>query len=249
MEPKKSKILGGTDMKVTVINGNSHHGNTWHCKEIFIQELSKKNNLDITEFTLPKDMPHFCNGCFSCFYNGEDTCPHAANVAPIANALTEADLIIFTTPVYAMDISGQLKVLLDHLCFMWLSHRPNPKMFDKIALTISTTAGAGLGHTAKTLNNSLTFWGVKKIYNYKNPIAAMKWSDVSEKKQAKIAMKMTALAKKVSNAVNNVHSIHSPIFRSFMFFMMKGMMKKNTWNLRDKEHWVNEGWLSGSKPF
>jgi len=56
-----------------------------------------------------------------------------------------------------------MKALPDHLCFMWMSHRPHPAMFSKVGLTISTTAGAGLSHTAKTLRNSLTFWDVRRI--------------------------------------------------------------------------------------
>lgn len=236
-------------MKVTVINGNARHGSTWNCTKILLEWISKYETIDITDFTLPKDMPHFCNGCFSCFNNGENTCPHSSSISPIVTSLTEADLIVITSPVYALDVSGQLKALLDHLCFMWISHRPNPKLFNKIGLTITTTAGAGLGHTTKTIKNSLKFWGVKKIYSFKNPVAAMKWSDVSEKKQEIIQKEMAKLAKRIIKDVKNINSVPRPIFRSFMFFLMKGMMKKNTWNPHDRKHWEDHGWLSGSKPF
>lgn len=236
-------------MKVTIINGNSRHGSTWNCMKLFIQELSKHETVEITEFTLPKDMPHFCNGCFSCFYNGENTCPHSLYVNPIVTSLIEADLILITSPVYAMDVSGQLKALLDHLCFMWLSHRPNPKMFNKIGLSITTTAGAGLGHTTKTIKNSFKFWGIKKVFSFKNPVSAIKWSDVPPQKQAIIQNEMAKLARKIVKAAKNIDSLPKPIFRSFMFLLMKGMMKKNTWNPNDRKHWENQGWLSGGKPF
>jgi multimeric flavodoxin WrbA len=100
---------------------------------------------------------------------------------PIVDAVTQSDLVILTSPVYGFDVSGQMKALIDHLCFMWMSHRPNPMMFNKIGLTVATTAGAGLGHTAKTMKNSLTYWGVKKVFSYNNRVSAMKWGDVSEK--------------------------------------------------------------------
>ena len=108
-------------MKITIINGNQRHGSTWNCRELFLRELSRHEDLKIKEFTLPKDLPLFCAGCFSCFSNGEQTCPHSESVSPIVAALEEADLVIFTSPVYAMDVSGPMKSLLDHLCFMWMS--------------------------------------------------------------------------------------------------------------------------------
>lgn len=130
-------------MKITVINGNMRHGSTWHCKELFLKELAKNHQNGVVEFALPLDMPHFCTGCFGCITRGENTCPHATSVQPIAKAILDADLLVFTSSVYGMDVTGQMKTLLDHLCYQWMSHRPNASMFDKIALTITTTAGVG----------------------------------------------------------------------------------------------------------
>ncbi|MDF2686234.1 MAG: putative NADPH-dependent reductase [Clostridia bacterium] len=236
-------------MKITIINGNSRHGSTWHCRDLFLQEFARYGKVETKEFTLPKDMPHFCNGCFSCFFNGEDTCPHASSVTPIVEAMLDADLIILTSSVYAFDVTGQMKALLDHLCFMWASHRPNPIMFNKVGLTITTTAGAGLGHTTKTMKNSLTFWGIKRIFTFKNAVSAMKWADISEKKSIELKKQTAKMAKRIYNTVNNINKLPAPFFFKFFFGLMKGMMKNNTWNPRDKNHWESQGWLSGSKPF
>jgi multimeric flavodoxin WrbA len=234
-------------MKITVINGNMRQGSTWHSMNAVIGALQGKN--EVTEFYLPKDMPHFCNGCFSCITKGAETCPHAAAVVPIVKALLEADLIILTSPVYAMDVSGQMKTLLDHLCYLWMSHRPDARMFDKISLVVSTTAGAGLGHTIKTLKNSLKFWGVKKIYTLKNPVGAMKWNEVKETTQKKIAASAEKLARQIEKSAGSIKKLPNPLFRTFFFKIMTGMMKKNEWNLTDRAHWENNGWLSGAKPF
>jgi len=81
-------------MKITVINGNMRHGSTWNCVHLILDEIQKHDETDVTEFFLPRDMPHFCNGCFSCIYNGEDKCPHREAIRPITDALLSADLII-----------------------------------------------------------------------------------------------------------------------------------------------------------
>jgi multimeric flavodoxin WrbA len=236
-------------MKITVINGNARHGSTWHSMDTLVKELAKYDETHLTEFFLPRDMPHFCNGCFSCLMRGEASCPHASSVTPIVSAMLDADVIILTSPVYAMDVSGQMKALLDHLCFMWMSHRPNPEMFLKIGITITTTAGAGLGHTAKTLQNSLKFWGVKKIFSAKYPVAAMKWDEISDKKKVQIKKAASVMAKKIAKDVRNKEKLPNPLFRSIFFKMMVGMMKKNTWNPTDRQHWQDQGWLNETNPF
>lgn len=236
-------------MKITVINGTARHGSTWNCMDALRQALSAYEEPELTEFFLPKDMPHFCSGCFSCFLNGEETCPHAASVVPIADAILQADVVILTSPVYGMDISGQLKALLDHLCFMWMSHRPDARMFHKVGVVISTAAGAGLGHTAKTMKYSLKFWGVKKIYSFQNSVGAMKWDDVSLRKQDQIRKDAAVLAKRIAKSAKHIDTLPNPIFRSFFFWMMTGMMRKNTWNPRDRNYWESQGWLTGRKPF
>lgn len=236
-------------MKITVINGNARHGSTWNCKEMFCKELARYEELEITEFVMPKDTPSLCVGCFNCFFKGEQNCPHSGQVSPVVTALETADLIIMTTPVYAMDVSGGLKVLLDHLCFMWMSHRPNPKMFHKTALTIVTTAGAGMKHTTKTMKNSLSFWGVKKIFSYQKAVSAMRWEDVKPDKKQQIEKVIAKQAKKIYQTVHNIEKTQYPLVRGFLFKMMAAMQKGNNWNLVDRKHWEEKGWLSGAKPY
>ena len=236
-------------MKITVVNGSMRHGSTWNCMNAVVAELKKLGDAQVTEFFLPRDMPHFCAGCFSCFLRGEDACPHAESVQPIARAIAECDIVILTSPVYALDVSGAMKALLDHLCYQWMSHRPDARMFHKIGLTVSTTAGAGLKHTTKTLANSLNFWGVKRVYSMKTPVAAMKWAEVKPEKRAKIDLRAKKLARKIARDVSREPSIRFSPFRGFLFHLMAGMQKKNDWNPTDRNHWANQGWLEGKKPF
>jgi len=236
-------------LKITIINGVQHPGSTWHCQDLLVKNISSQVETQVTEFYLPRDMPHFCRGCFSCFLQGEETCPHAQVVLPIVSALEEADLVILTSPVYGLDVSGQLKALLDHLCFMWLSHRPNPKMFNTVGISFTTTAGAGLFHTTKTMQNSLKYWGVKKRFASRQAVAALKWDEISDKKRVQIEKNMEKLAQKTVSAVENIEHSHSPLFRTVMFKLMKKMMKGNGWNPKDREFWEANGWLSGGKPF
>lgn len=236
-------------MKIALIHGIGHQGSTWHYADLICQELDKLGSVEKTEFYLPRDMPHFCTGCYNCFYQGEESCPHRDSVKPIAEAMMDADLIVLTSPVYGMDVTGQMKALLDHLCYLWMSHRPDPAMFRKVGLIVSTTAGAGLGHTAKTMKNSMKFWGVKKIWISSANVAAMGWQDVSKDKKSKIEQEAEVAAHRIYKSVQNIERIPNPVFRSIFFRMMVGMEKKNDWNPKDRNHWEEKDWLSGKRPF
>ncbi len=235
-------------MKVTAVYGNLRKGCTWHATDMFLKQLQTHGPVEVTEFFLPKDMPHFCTGCFSCFFKGEDTCPHADSLQPIAKALLEADLIILSSPVYGLDVTGQMKALLDHLCYQWISHRPNPRMFHKMGLVVTTTAGAGLNHTAKTMHNSLKFWGVRRIFKFQKAVAATKWAEIPDKKRAHMEKKAAKLANRVAATMQNMDHLPMPLFQKIMFLLMRGMMRKNAWNPYDKIHWEAQGWLKGSMP-
>jgi multimeric flavodoxin WrbA len=230
-------------MKVVAIYGNTRQGNTYHAAQLVLDGLKKYGTLECREVFLPLDLPHFCHGCFSCFMKGEQTCPHAQFVSPIVAAMTEADLILLASPSYGLDVSGAMKAFIDHLCFMWISHRPNPAMLNKAGLSVVTTAGAGLRHSTKTLRNSLRFWGVKRIFSFKKAVAAAKWSDVSDKKKKQMTKKANVLAGKIVKSVSRIHRLPPPVFRSIMFKMMAGAMKKNAWSPVDRAHWVTQGWV------
>ena len=236
-------------MNVAIVNGNARHGSTWHCKELFLEELRKFTDITPFEFTLPRDMPHFCVGCFNCFFKGEQSCPHAKYMQPIVEALTWADIIVLTSPAYVFDVSGQMKAFLDHLGYMWMVHRPHPSMFRKIGVTITTTAGAGLSRTAGTMKNSLRFWGTRRVLSFKSAVAASSWDEVKEKKRVKIRRRMRALAEDAIKSLRRVDKLPVHPIQRGMFFAIRSMMRKGGFNSRDMEYWKGQGWLKGKSPF
>lgn len=230
-------------MKITVINGNMRKESNYNCQKLIVDNISKYRKTEVAEFFMPKDCPELCRGCFACILTGEKNCPDYKKINIILETILNSDVVILASPVYAMDVSGGLKSFLDHLCFMWLVHRPNPLMFNKIGVTVSTAAGGGTGHTTKTMRYSLNFWGVKRIFSFKKNVAAAKWRDVSAKNKEKINKNAIKIANKIIKAYDNIEKIHKPMFRKFFFFIMKGMMKKNDYNLYDRNYWIEKGWI------
>ena len=199
---------------------------------------------EIREFFFPKDLDHFCAGCYQCI---EDVtaCPYYDEKKIIIDAIDEADILIATTPTYCLHVSAPLKSFIDLTFDMWMSHRPIQSMFQKKAVIVSTAAGSGAKKAIKDVKDALFYMGVPKIYKYGLAVQAMNWNQVPEKKKAKIEKDTLALAKKLNDKKTPVG-----IKTRFMFMMM-GKMQKKGWNSSPVEtaYWKENGWLDGKKPW
>lgn len=239
-------------INVVVIYSNARKESTYSSVQIFKNTISKKFNIIFKEFFLPADMPHLCLGCFSCFQNGENTCPHSKSVQPIVNAILEADGLIISSPVYSCDASCSIKSLFDHMCYLWISHRPKENMFNKVVMVVSTTAGIGIKSSIKTLKKSPRYWGAKRIYSYGITIRACQWCDVSSKLKTKITRDLTNKSKKFTKAITHIDSLKSPLYTRFLFSVIGKMIANYDPNgllHKDMEYWNEKGWFGKTRPF
>ena len=230
-------------MKIVVINGQNHHGSTWKIGNILVDKISGDNV--IKEFFLPRDLNHFCCGCYSCV-EARDKCPYWADKEPIMNAMLEAELLIFTSPNYCMMPSAPMKAFLDFFFTNWMIHKPYKEMFLKKAVVISSTAGKGAKKTCSLIANNLTNWGIPKVMKYGIAVNAMNWEMVPEKKKAKIEKDMNKLARKISRDKHVRIGI-----KTRLLFKFCALMQKADWGASksEKQYWIEQGWLSGSKPW
>ncbi len=237
-------------MKICIINGSPRKGNTYKATQIFKARLENKEKIEFTEFFLPRDLPHFCCGCYNCFERSEDKCPHARYTLPMEQAMKEADAIIITSPVYVLAESGAVKAFLDHYGYMYLPHRPMEEMFSKVGMVISTTAGAGTALTIKTISKSLSYWGVKRVFKCGLRLLDKNWEDMKPKKQRKFEEKLFKKADKFYKAVREKDKLHTRIHTRFVFMMIKKMLSGCEDTHTDKKYWINKGWVNGqNKPF
>jgi multimeric flavodoxin WrbA len=232
-------------MNITVIYGQGHKGNTWTLTSLFLERL-KTAGADVEEFFLPADAPGYCVGCLNCIMRDENTCPHASTMQPITASLDKADLIVVASPCYVWGMTGQLKTFLDHYGYRFMAHRPEPSMFQKQALVLSTAAGAGAGKTTKAIAFNLFMWGVARIYKYGVVLNAGDYADMPDKKKQKIERRVELITWKI---LNNSSCVRVGFKTRFMFTMMRANQKRNDWNEADRDYWEARGWLGGKKPY
>ncbi|MCX7614640.1 MAG: NAD(P)H-dependent oxidoreductase [Clostridiales bacterium] len=232
-------------MKITVIYATQRKSksSTYNIAQQFIRKLSDADT--VTEIFLPKDMPNFCIGCWNCFTDFKK-CPDYGYLEPIVKSMIEADLLIFTAPVYVYHVPGQLKAFLDHFGYQWMAHQPRKEMFSKQALLISTAAGAGTRSTLKDLTDSLTFWGISRIYTFGRNVHGSDWDTVDNKKKLKFQNEIDKLSVKIKAQSINV----KPSLKiKALFYAMRFMHKKFKFNPADVRHWEAQGWLEKERPW
>lgn len=239
-------------MNVVVINGTENKGCTYQMKQIFLSELGRGHEL--REFYLPVDCPVFCTGCKACFHKDIRVCPHSTYTLPIWQAISEADLIVFTSPTYAFHATGQIKTLLDHFCTKWMAHSPERILFSKQAVIITNAIGAGMKSTAKDIRDSLDYWGVARIYGVCQALFDTQWDRVSDKRKETIRKQCKSICRRIKKRAGRV----TPSLKTKFLFNVMGIaqrmihrsqLKARYPETQDHRHWRENGWLDGTRPW
>lgn len=230
-------------MKIVMLNGQNHKGSTYHIGRMIADKIEGEN--EIKEFFFPKDLNHFCVGCYKCIED-DKACPFYEEKKTIIDSIDEADALIITTPTYCMHMSAPLKSFFELTFDLWMAHRPMESMFKKKAVIVSTASGTGTKSAMKDVEDCLFYLGVPKIYKFGMSVQAMSWDGVAADKKVKINKTTDKLAKKLSDS----SSVSVGIKTRFMFWMM-GMMQKKGWNSSpiETDYWKEKGWLDGKKPW
>lgn len=143
-------------MKILAIIGSPRRGNSYKVAQAVEQEMKRLgkdvefNYLFLREVNLEP-----CRGCGLCLTKGDNYCPVLDSRPDIEKQMTEADGIIFASPVYVMNVSGLMKNFIDR--FAYICHRP--RFFGKYALLVSTTGALGLNQALNAMRWPVMVWG------------------------------------------------------------------------------------------
>lgn len=90
-------------MKILIINGSAHRGNTWKLVEQAKNCLvESQKEIEFDEVHLIDEGLPFCIGCSNCFRVGHEKCPHYNVIGKIIEKIETADGIIIATTTYNM---------------------------------------------------------------------------------------------------------------------------------------------------
>jgi len=116
--------------KVVIFNGSPRkNGYTSKLLEQVVKG-AKSKGAEVMEFDLNDPGIRGCQGCFYC--RTHDGCAVNDYLQPMYKAITEADAIVFGSPIYYYKITGQAKVWLDRTFPMlgdnWAPRHPGKKL-------------------------------------------------------------------------------------------------------------------------
>lgn len=97
--------------KVLILTTSLRHGsNSGALAEQFARGAAEAGHSVEAVSLREKDL-QFCRGCLACQDTGK--CVIRDDVAPLLEQVRTADVLVFATPIYFYEMSGQMKVLLD----------------------------------------------------------------------------------------------------------------------------------------
>lgn len=231
-------------MKVAVFHGSPRKGNTYFATQIFMDELSKCSDVSFTEFYLPDALPAFCTGCTLCFSGLIEKCPNYQYVAPILDAIINADALIFATPHYgACSMPGAMKSLFDHIDFLVLNVSPLEDMFAKKAFIITT--GAGSAAAINPIKNYLKHCGVNRVYSRGFRLLTNKWSEMPKAKQARYENLLRRLAQKFYKVKKGRPYLYAIFYFHIVKFIMKKFVGEGNYPF---DNWKEKGYFK-RRPF
>lgn len=97
--------------KVLIISTSLRNNSNSHAlAESFAKGALETGN-EVEIITLQDKEIKFCKGCLSCVKTGR--CVIKDDAPVITQKMHDADVIVFSTPIYYYEMSGQMKTLLD----------------------------------------------------------------------------------------------------------------------------------------
>jgi multimeric flavodoxin WrbA len=226
-------------LKILIIHGSPHKGQTFEVTMDFLKELGNRIEIEVRHIFLFQERLELCRGCGTCITLGEDRCPSKDGLLQIHAMIQDADTVIITTPIYALQVSVLVKNLLERSAY--IMHRPC--YFGKWFMSISTQAYSGDKDVAKYLANAMHFCGFNIIPGLRLTVAPGDRTTAQKKK----------FKKKINTAVKQFQAIEKkdkfpvPTWKELMMFRFRrsAITSKSYMDVfpRDVEYFRENDWL------
>lgn len=126
-------------MNICVLFGSPHKkGNTAALVDKYLSAQSDSSVLK--RFDVVKMEIHPCMGCMACKKTGKG-CIQRDDMDEIYPAITEADVIVFASPMYWWNVSGSLKNVIDRIFALPFNRKTGLSVLEGKKLQMIITSG------------------------------------------------------------------------------------------------------------
>ncbi|NHI92326.1 MAG: flavodoxin family protein [Candidatus Lokiarchaeota archaeon] len=219
-------------LKILIIHGSPQKRQTYEATMEFLKELGNQIETEVKHVFLLQEHLELCRGCATCITHGEDRCSFKDGLKEIHTSMQDADVVIITTPIYALQVTALVKNFLERSSY--ILHRPC--FFGKWFMSISTQAYSGDKEVAQYLANVMHLCGFNIIPSLRITI--------EQKKE---------ISKKIRAAVNHFQAIERktgfphPTWKDFMMFRVRrSVMNSKSYEDKfpcDVEYFREKNWF------
>lgn len=235
-------------MNVLVILGSPRKKDSYLiCKELEKEILKYDSTINFEYLQLSESNIAECKGCSLCFQRSELLCPCKEDDIPfILKKMKKSDAIIISSPVYAYQVTGQMKKFIDRMSYLF--HRQ--ELCGKPVILVVTTDGGGSKQVYKYLKMTVSGWAMDLIDNIqiispmyfenREPQGAFGYNKYTyQKGQKKIRSISQKLFEKMSQHKKKVPSFYD-------IFMFNCLRSKIYISNTDRMYWKEKGWIESS---
>lgn len=97
--------------KIVIVSSSLRYGSNSEILAKEVERGAKEQGNEVTFISLKDKSLSFCHGCLACQKTGH--CVIKDDMAGLLPLIAKADAIVFATPIYYYEMSGQLKTFLD----------------------------------------------------------------------------------------------------------------------------------------
>ncbi|MCY6959895.1 flavodoxin family protein [Clostridium brassicae] len=234
-------------MNILILMGSPRKKDGYSVCKLIENKINERNQRNQTKFEyvyLKSLNIEDCRGCSLCFHKGENYCPIEDDLKTIKQKLINADGIIFVSPVYACQITGSFKRMIER--FSYLFHRP--ELVGKPALTIVTTAGGGQKAVTKYLKMTACGWGCNLTGSIEiiSPMFFKEDGNNRLFKKKYFDKKYKNIEKLTTNFYETIQSKRLPVPGFYEIYMFNGLRSKTYTSMLDYKYWDSKGWLDST---
>jgi multimeric flavodoxin WrbA len=213
-----------TIMKILAISGSPQRDSSYILLNNIKKYFADNGYHDFKILELSKIKLKTCIKCSACVSKGENHCPNKDMRDTIINKMKQADVIIFSSPVFAVAEASLMKNFINRLGYF--GHRPY--FFDKYAMVITSGSGFGVKETNEHMKKVFTAYGFNVVSDFQ--VNSGLWL-LSKKEKEIIENKAIKAAGKLIESINRGNKNPPNLNQVVVFRIFKSISESNRDNM------------------
>lgn len=226
--------------KITVYIGSRQgkNSNTYKFTEKILKLTQRKmKSIKYEIITSDQLVINPCTGCKTCFLNGECISDKYDDMGILREKLINSDFVIFASPVYAHNISGDSKIFFDRTSY-WMHLM---RLHGKGSIVLSTTDTNGQTKAIDYMSYIMHHFGTKLVAKYNCSIAYPSQFFNEEWMNNTTELLSDQIIKTLNNPIESDNNLES-VFKHLKNLMYK--YQEHNIKSGELEYWKSSGLIN-----